>query len=63
MAGCRSCEVRTSCQGGCPDDKLVLTGSTAGKSVMCEIHTEIIPRMRHLEKLKLDRRLEAGTSS
>lgn len=60
---CRACEVRTSCQGGCPNDKLVLTGSTAGKSVMCEIHKEIIPRMRHLEKLKLDRRLEAGASS
>lgn len=60
---CRACEVRTSCQGGCPNDKLALTGSTAGKSVMCEIHKEIIPRMRHLEKLKLDRRLEAGASS
>jgi radical SAM protein with 4Fe4S-binding SPASM domain len=60
---CRACEVRTSCQSGCPNDKLVLTGSTAGKSVMCEIHKEIIPRMRHLEKLKLDRRLEAGSSS
>ena len=59
MAG----EVGTSCQGGCPNDKLVLTGSTAGKSVMCEIRKEIIPRMRHLEKVQLDRRLEAGASS
>jgi uncharacterized protein len=60
---CRACEVRTSCQGGCPNDKLVLTGSTVGKSVMCEIHKEIIPRMRHLEKLKLDRRSKAEASS
>lgn len=60
---CRDCDVRAVCQGGCPNDKLVLTGSTAGKSVMCEIHKEIIPRMRHLDKLKLDRRLEAETSS
>jgi len=30
---------------------------------MCEIHKEIIPQMRHLEKLQLDRRLEAGASS
>ena len=52
---CRACEVRTSCQGGCPNDKLALTGSTAGKSVMCEIHKEIILRMRHLEKLKANR--------
>ena len=58
MAGCRALLGGRSC----PNDKLVLTGSTAGKSVMCEIHKEIIPQMRHLEKLKPDRRLEAGAS-
>jgi radical SAM protein with 4Fe4S-binding SPASM domain len=57
---CRACEVRTTCQGGCPNDKLVLTGSAAGKSVMCEIHKEIIPRLRNLDKLKMDRQLEVG---
>jgi len=59
---CQVCDVRAVCQGGCPNDKLVLTGTTAGKSVMCEIHKEIIPRMTHLRKMKLDRRLKAGTS-
>jgi len=60
---CRACEVRTSCQGGCPNDKLVLTGTSEGKSVMCEIHKEIIPRMRHLEKMKMERQLAAAASS
>jgi uncharacterized protein len=49
---CRECESRTTCQGGCPHDRLVLTGTTSGKSVVCEIHKEIIPRLRHLEELK-----------
>ncbi len=60
---CRACEVRTSCQGGCPNDKLVLTGSSEGKSVMCEIHREIIPRMRKLEQMKRDRDRTGGISS
>jgi radical SAM protein with 4Fe4S-binding SPASM domain len=51
---CRQCEVRTTCQGGCPFDKLLLTGTTSGKSVVCEIHKEIIPRLRYLDKLKSD---------
>jgi sulfatase maturation enzyme AslB (radical SAM superfamily) len=55
--------VRTTCQGGCPNDKLVLTGSAAGKSVMCEIHKEIIPRLRNLDKLKMERRLQVGVPS
>lgn len=49
---CRECDSRTACQGGCPNDKLVLTGTTSGKSVMCDIHKEIIPRLKQLEKLK-----------
>ena len=53
---CRVCESRAVCQGGCPNDKLVLTGSAAGKSVMCEIHREIIPRLRQLEELKAVKR-------
>jgi len=52
---CRMCESKTTCQGGCPNDKLVLTGTTSGKSVMCDIHKEIIPRLKHLEKLKKNR--------
>lgn len=60
---CRECEVRTSCQGGCPNDKLVLTGTTAGKSVMCEIHKEIIPRLRYLEALKKERGADTGAPS
>jgi radical SAM protein with 4Fe4S-binding SPASM domain len=49
---CRTCESRAACQGGCPYDKLLLTGTTSGKSVVCEIHKEIIPRLRYLDKLK-----------
>jgi uncharacterized protein len=55
---CRECESRTACQGGCPFDKLLLTGTRSGKSVMCEIHKEIIPRLRYLDKLKNDIRLK-----
>jgi radical SAM protein with 4Fe4S-binding SPASM domain len=52
---CRICESRTTCQGGCPHDKLLLTGTRSGKSLACEIHKEIIPRLRHLENLKTHR--------
>lgn len=51
---CRKCASRTACQGGCPYDKLLLTGTRSGKSVVCDIHKEIIPRLRHLEKLTRD---------
>jgi len=57
---CRVCESRTACQGGCPNDRLVLTGSRSGKSVMCDVHKEIIPRLRHLEGLKEKRGPDAG---
>jgi uncharacterized protein len=56
---CRECESRAACQGGCPNDRLVLTGTTAGKSVVCDIHKEIIPRLKYLEELKKKR--QAGT--
>jgi len=56
---CKKCESRTACQGGCPNDKLLLTGTISGKSVMCDIHKEIIPRLKYLEKLKNEK---AGTT-
>ncbi len=49
---CRVCKYRTTCQGGCPHDKLLMTGSRAGKSISCGIHKEIIPRLRYLDKLQ-----------
>ena len=49
---CRTCESKTTCQGGCPRDKLLMTGKRSGKSVMCDIHKEIIPRLRKLELSK-----------
>jgi radical SAM protein with 4Fe4S-binding SPASM domain len=49
---CRECESKTVCQGGCPYDKLLLTGTTIGKSVVCDIHKEIIPRLKYLDTLK-----------
>ncbi|MBI2922226.1 MAG: radical SAM protein [Planctomycetes bacterium] len=49
---CRTCESRTACQGGCPNDRVILTGTATGRSPMCEIHREIIPRLRRLEALK-----------
>ncbi|GBF34649.1 arylsulfatase regulator [Desulfocucumis palustris] len=51
---CRECEAKATCQGGCPHDKLLMTGATSGKSVACDIHKEIIPRLRYLDKLKND---------
>jgi radical SAM protein with 4Fe4S-binding SPASM domain len=54
---CRDCTSRTTCQGGCPNDKLLLTGTSSGKSVMCDIHKEIIPRLYYLDKLVKDRHI------
>lgn len=51
---CRQCESRTACHAGCPNDKLLFTGTTNRKSVVCDVHREIIPRLRYLEKLKKD---------
>lgn len=48
---CQECEVKSVCQGGCPNDMLALTGSASGKSVLCDIHREIIPRLRYLDKI------------
>jgi uncharacterized protein len=56
---CRECEFRSACQGGCPHDKMLLTGTASGKSVSCEIHKEIIPRLRYLDKLKKDMKLKS----
>ncbi len=53
---CKECAVKNICQGGCPNDRLLLTGSVAGKSFMCEIHKEIIPRLRRLDELQAGRR-------
>ena len=55
-AECRECEVRAVCQGGCPNDRLLLTGTVSGKSFMCDIHKEIIPRLNNLDKLQAGRR-------
>lgn len=49
---CRECPSRDVCQGGCPNDKILLTGSSAGKSVACDLHREIIPRLQHLDSLQ-----------
>jgi uncharacterized protein len=51
---CRECEYKAACQGGCPHDKLLLTGTASGKSITCDIHKEIIPRLRYLDQLKRD---------
>ncbi|MCB2185601.1 MAG: SPASM domain-containing protein [Deltaproteobacteria bacterium] len=49
---CRECAARGACQGGCPHDKILLTGGVDCKSVACEIHREIVPRLLHLDELK-----------
>ncbi|MFH1156349.1 MAG: SPASM domain-containing protein [Pseudomonadota bacterium] len=49
---CRRCESGTACQGGCPHDKRLLTGTRSGKSVVCELHREIIPRLKKVAQLK-----------
>lgn len=57
---CRTCEARTTCQGGCPRDKLLLTGARSGKSVACEVHREIIPRLRRLDQFKYKTRSQGS---
>jgi radical SAM protein with 4Fe4S-binding SPASM domain len=49
---CKMCEVRKVCQAGCPNDKMIHIGTTGGRSMMCEVHKEIIPRLIILDKLK-----------
>jgi radical SAM protein with 4Fe4S-binding SPASM domain len=49
---CKECAYKSTCQGGCPNDKLVLTGTRSGKSIACDLHKEIIPRLRHLDSIK-----------
>ncbi|MGW8157946.1 MAG: SPASM domain-containing protein [Desulfoprunum sp.] len=49
---CRQCACKTTCQGGCPNDKVLLTGTSAGRSMACELHREIIPRLQHLDSLQ-----------
>jgi radical SAM protein with 4Fe4S-binding SPASM domain len=48
---CKSCESGAVCQGGCPHDKLLLTGTAVGKSLVCDIHREIIPRLKHIDAM------------
>ncbi len=52
---CKKCESRTACHAGCPNDKLLFRDNTLGKSVVCDVHKEIIPRLRHLDRLRTDR--------
>ena len=59
---CRRCEVRGVCQGGCPNDRLLLTGTVSGKSLMCDIHKEIIPRLKNLDKLQAGRTPEPAAA-
>ncbi|MCG9968604.1 SPASM domain-containing protein [Pelotomaculum terephthalicicum JT] len=49
---CRECESRTACHGGCPHDKLLLTGTTSGKSVECDVHKKIIPMIKTFGSIK-----------
>ncbi|MDD3845590.1 MAG: SPASM domain-containing protein [Syntrophorhabdaceae bacterium] len=51
---CKACESRTACHAGCPNDKRMFADCTLGKSVLCDVHREIIPRLRYLETLKGD---------
>ncbi|MEN6617330.1 MAG: SPASM domain-containing protein, partial [Syntrophorhabdus sp.] len=51
---CRQCESRSACHAGCPNEKRIYTDSTIGRSIVCDIHKEIIPRLRHLDALKKD---------
>lgn len=57
---CAECELKTACQGGCPNEKLLFTGTASGKSVVCDIHKEIIPRLRYLDTLKNDAKLRTS---
>lgn len=52
---CKVCESRTTCHAGCPNDKRIFTDYTLGRSIFCEVHKEIIPRLRRLDTMMLDR--------
>lgn len=58
---CRTCDCRTACRGGCPNDRLLLTGTASGLSPLCEVHKEIIPRLRRLDEMKRKRGPDAGS--
>lgn len=45
---CRQCESKNVCQGGCPHDKILTNNAIKGKSIACDIHKEIIPRLQQL---------------
>lgn len=53
---CFECEVRTECQGGCPFDNEITTGSTIGKSIMCDVHKPVILRMQKILNIMKEKR-------
>ena len=57
---CRVCESRTACQGGCPHDKIEQLGTPSAKSVSCDIHKEIIPRLKYLDSLQKQYKTEGS---
>lgn len=53
---CFECEVKTECQGGCPNDRELVTGSPVGKSIMCEVHKPVILRMQKILNIMKEKR-------
>jgi len=43
---CNECESLQSCQGGCPNDKII--NNTCETDPFCEVHKEIFPRLKAL---------------
>ncbi|PDW01913.1 radical SAM/SPASM domain-containing protein [Candidatus Viridilinea mediisalina] len=52
-AGCRECDWRYWCGGGCPIATLRATGRTDVKSPYCNIYTALFPDLLRLEGLRL----------
>jgi uncharacterized protein len=52
-AGCRDCDWRYWCSGGCPQLTYRMTGRSDVKSPNCSIYKALFPDAVHLEALRL----------
>ena len=57
-AGCRDCDIRSWCAGGCPLDSLRRTGSSHGSSQFCQLIRKLVPEVLYLEGVRLAREID-----
>lgn len=61
--GCRACEWRYWCAGGCPKATFEATGAYDVKSPLCDVYKEIFPDLLRLEALRLLRHQELAPAA